>query len=96
MVLSNQPQIGWKQQIGFIHHHYCRAGKADAGKADEEKHASAAVAEPEEEEKDYAGGSYSLPIMLSNNRRADKSEFKGKTYINIREYYEVKPALTQS
>lgn len=54
------------------------------------------MAEPEEEEEDDAGGSNSLPIMLSNNRRADKSEFMGKTYIDIREYYEVKTALMQS
>jgi hypothetical protein len=53
------------------------------------------VAEAEKEEEDCAGGSNSLPIMLGNNRRADKSEFRGKTYINIREYYEVKPAPMQ-
>lgn len=31
----------------------------------------------------------SLPLMLSDNRRADLSVFKGKQLVNIREYYEV-------
>ena len=40
-----------------------------------------------------AGSSNGLPIMLSRSRRADVSEFKGKTFVNIREYYEVRNSL---
>ena len=43
-------------------------------------------AEQTDEEPGSSGG---LPIKLSSTRRADVSEFKGKTFINIREYYEV-------
>ena len=55
-----------------------RAGPADS---DEEE------VEQSDEEPGSSGG---LPIKLSSTRRADVSEFKGKTFINIREYYEVK------
>ena len=48
------------------------------------------LAEDDEDEGD-AGGSNGLPIKLSSNRRADVSEFKGTTLVNIREYYEVAP-----
>ena len=48
----------------------------------------------EEEDEDDAEGSNGLPIKLSSNRRADVSQFKGSTFINIREYYEVRGALT--
>ena len=34
-------------------------------------------------------GSNGLPIALSSVRRADVSQFKGMTFVNIREYYEV-------
>ncbi len=34
-------------------------------------------------------GSNGLPIALSSVRRADISQFKGMTFVNIREYYEV-------
>ena len=54
-----------------------RAGPADS---DEEE------VEQSDEEPGSSGG---LPIKLSSTRRADVSEFKGKTFINIREYYEV-------
>ena len=37
-----------------------------------------------------AGGSNGLPVMLSRSRRADVSDYKGKTFVNIREYYEVR------
>ncbi|BDA42711.1 probable RNA polymerase II transcriptional coactivator KIWI [Coccomyxa sp. Obi] len=35
-----------------------------------------------------AQGSNALPVILSSNRRADVSNYKGSTFINIREYYE--------
>lgn len=62
------------------------AGKAAAG-------TDGFLAEDDEEEDDEedAGGSNGLPIKLSSNRRADVSEFKGTTLVNIREYYEVMP-----
>ena len=34
-------------------------------------------------------GSNGLPIALSSVRRADVSQFKGMTFVNIREYYQV-------
>jgi hypothetical protein len=37
-----------------------------------------------------AGGSNGLPVMLSRSRRADVSEYRGKTFVNVREYYEVR------
>ena len=42
-----------------------------------------------EQSDEEPGSSGGLPIKLSSTRRADVSEFKGKTFINIREYYEV-------
>ena len=56
------------------------AVRAGPAAADEEE------AEQSDEEPGSSGG---LPIKLSSTRRADVSEFKGKTFINIREYYEV-------
>ncbi len=32
-----------------------------------------------------------LPVMLSPMRRADVSEYRGKLYVNVREYYSVQP-----
>lgn len=63
-----------------------------AVKAAAVKEDPAADANEEEEEKEGAGaeGSNGLPVKLSTNRRADISEFKGKTYVSIREYYEVR------
>ena len=79
---------GLQQNAASILRHECPwqpAEKAAAGKdqlvAEDE--------EEEEEEGDDAGGSDGLPIKLSSNRRADVSDFKGKTLVNIREYYEV-------
>ena len=51
--------------------------------------AKAANDEEAEQTDEEPGSSRGLPIKLSNTRRADVSEFKGKTFINIREYYEV-------
>ena len=53
--------------------------------------AGSAAADDEEDEQsdEEPGSSGGLPIKLSSTRQADVSEFKGKTFINIREYYEV-------
>ena len=50
--------------------------------------------EEEEDQDDDAEGSNGLPIKLSSNRWADVSEYNGSTFISIREYYEVRGALT--
>ena len=39
--------------------------------------------------KQEGGGGGALPVVLNEMRRADVSEYKGKTYVNIREYYQV-------
>ncbi len=44
---------------------------------------------PSGEAETTAQGSSALPVILSSNRRADISTYKGSTFVNIREYYEV-------
>lgn len=67
----------------------CAAGKGSAVKDE-----IIAEDDGEEEDQNDGEGSNGLPIKLSSNRRADVSQFKGSTFINIREYYEVRGALT--
>ena len=43
---------------------------------------------PAAEDDDGAAGP--LPLKLTAMRRADVSEYKGKLYVNVREYYEVR------
>lgn len=39
---------------------------------------------------DGAGATGDLPVTLSSMRRADVSEYRGKLYVNVREYYSVR------
>lgn len=39
------------------------------------------------------GQASDLPLQLSAMRKADVSDFKGRVYVNIREYYEVSLAV---
>lgn len=51
--------------------------------------ATPSPAGPSEAAQTTEQSSDSLPVILSSNRRADISNFKGSTFVNIREYYEV-------
>lgn len=66
---------------------------APAGKEGSETAPEAAG--PSEGAGSAAQRSSALPIVLSSNRRADISVFKGSTYVNIREYYEVRVMCAQ-
>ncbi len=51
--------------------------------------AAPSAADPSGKAETSEQGSSALPVILSSNRRADISNFKGSTFVNIREYYEV-------
>jgi hypothetical protein len=51
--------------------------------------ATPSPAGPPEAAQTIEQSSDTLPVILSSNRRADISNFKGSTFVNIREYYEV-------
>ncbi|CAL8467636.1 g7174 [Coccomyxa elongata] len=50
--------------------------------------AAPSAPDPSGEAETTAQGSSALPVILSSNRRADVSNYKGSTFVNIREYYE--------
>lgn len=50
-------------------------------------HARTAAATPDQHTAAQAAGP--LPVKLSATRQADVSDFKGKVYVNVREYYQV-------
>jgi hypothetical protein len=70
--------------------HLCM-GPYSAGKSAPAK--AAAAKQPTAGSGKAAGGDEEgqVPIILSGTRRADISTFKGRTFVNIREYYEVRP-----
>ena len=53
----------------------------------------AAAATAAADDSELSGDASDLPIQLSAMRKADVSDFRGTVYVNIREYYEVWPAL---
>lgn len=65
----------------------CRAGKEEGAGPSSSMRSSAAASTSAAKQDGDAGGP--LPIVLNEMRRADVSEYKGKTYVNIREYYQV-------
>ncbi|KAK9909758.1 hypothetical protein WJX75_007053 [Coccomyxa subellipsoidea] len=60
--------------------------KESAGKG--KAAATPSPAGPSEAAQTIKQSSDTLPVILSSNRRADISNFKGSTFVNIREYYE--------